>query len=92
MDSYAVSTIINNGGLVLLNQTRSVIWSSNLTRVPENPVAKLPRTGNLVLRDNSNESSKSYRWQSFDHPSDTLLAGMKEGWNLKTGLQRNLTS
>ena len=29
---------------------------------------------------------------SFDHPSDTMLPGMKLGWSLKTGLQRNLTS
>ena len=91
-DSYGVLTIINNGGLVLLNQTRSVIWSSNLTKVPENPVAQLLDTGNLVLWDNSSESSKSYVWQSFDHPSDTMLPGMKVGWDLKTGLQRNLTS
>ena len=93
-DSYGVLTIINNGGLVLLNQKRSVIWSSNLSRVPENPVAQLLETGNLVLRDDSYdyERSKSYVWQSFDHPSDTMLPGMKLGWNLKTGLQRNLTS
>ena len=90
-DSYRVLTIINNG-LVLLNRTKSVIWSPNLSRVPENPVAQLLETGNLVLRDNSNESSKSYIWQSFDHPSDTLLPGMKMGRNLKTGVQRNLTS
>ena len=55
-DSYRVLTIINNG-LVLLNRTKSVIWSPNLSRVPENPVAQLLETGNLVLRDSSNESS-----------------------------------
>ncbi|XP_031276357.1 receptor-like serine/threonine-protein kinase SD1-8 [Pistacia vera] len=31
-------------------------------------------------------------WQSFDYPSDTLLTGMKLGWNLKTGFERYLTS
>ena len=91
-DSHGVLTIINNGPLVLLNQSKSVIWSPNLSRVPENPVAQLLETGNLVLRDSSNETSKSYIWQSFDDPSDTMLPGMKVGWNLKTGLQRNLTS
>ncbi|KAJ9671815.1 hypothetical protein PVL29_025496 [Vitis rotundifolia] len=91
-DSYGVLTIINNGALVLLNQSKSVIWSPNLSRVPENPVAQLLDTGNLVLRDSINETSKSYIWQSFDDPSDTMLPGMKVGWNLKTGLQRNLTS
>ncbi|GMN65510.1 hypothetical protein TIFTF001_034583 [Ficus carica] len=31
-------------------------------------------------------------WQSFDHPSDTLLFGMKLGWDLNTGFERYLTS
>ena len=92
VDSYGVLTIINNGTLVLLNQSKSVIWSPNLSRVLENPVARLLETGNLVLRDNSNESSESYIWQNFDDPSDTMLPGMKVGWNLKTGLQQKLTS
>ncbi|XP_034678697.1 G-type lectin S-receptor-like serine/threonine-protein kinase At4g27290 isoform X2 [Vitis riparia] len=91
-DLYGVLTIFNNGALVLLNQSKSVIWSPNLSKVPENPVAQLLETGNLVLRDSSNESSESYIWQSFDDPSDTMLPGMKVGWNLKTGLQRKLTS
>ena len=69
-----------------------MIWSSDLSRAPENPVAQPLETGNLVLWDNNSESSKSYIWQSFDHPSDTMLPDMKVGWNLKTGLQRNLTS
>ncbi|KAJ9671812.1 hypothetical protein PVL29_025495 [Vitis rotundifolia] len=91
-DLYGVLTIFKNGAFVLLNQTKSVIWSLNLSKVPENPVAQLLETGNLVLRDSSNESSESYIWQSFDDPSDTMLPGMKVGWNLKTGLQQKLTS
>ncbi|RVW68936.1 G-type lectin S-receptor-like serine/threonine-protein kinase [Vitis vinifera] len=91
-DSYGVLTIINNGKPVLLDQTKSVIWSPYLAREPENPVAQLLETGNLVLRDGSNDSSETYIWQSFDDPSDTMLPGMKVGWNLKTGLQRKLTS
>ncbi|CAL5344762.1 unnamed protein product [Camellia sinensis] len=31
-------------------------------------------------------------WQSFDHPSDTLIAGVKLGWDLRVGLDRYLTS
>ncbi|RVW81575.1 S-locus-specific glycoprotein S6 [Vitis vinifera] len=60
-DLYGVLTIFNNGALVLLNQSKSVIWSPNLSK-------------------------------SFDDPSDTMLPGMKVGWNLKTGLQQKLTS
>ncbi|CAN1281435.1 G-type lectin S-receptor-like serine/threonine-protein kinase At4g27290 [Linum perenne] len=37
-------------------------------------------------------NSGNYLWQSFDHPCDTLLAGMKLGWDSKTMLNRRLTS
>ena len=61
-------------------------------RVAENPVAQLLQTGNLVLKDDIQESSQSYLWQSFDHPTDSMLAGMKIGKNLKIGLERYFKS
>ncbi|PHT25960.1 G-type lectin S-receptor-like serine/threonine-protein kinase SD1-1 [Capsicum baccatum] len=56
----------------------------------KNPVAKLLDTGNLVVKDVNDDDE--YLWQSFDYPSDTLLASMKLGRNLVTGLERYLTS
>ncbi|KAH7546574.1 hypothetical protein FEM48_Zijuj01G0215300 [Ziziphus jujuba var. spinosa] len=32
-----------------------------------------PDTGNVVLRDKKDENSDNYVWQSFDHPTNTLL-------------------
>ncbi|ESR65276.1 hypothetical protein CICLE_v10010472mg, partial [Citrus x clementina] len=86
MGIWYKKTISNNGNLVLLNQTNGTIWSSNMSRQIKNPVAKLLDTENVVLRDNfsSNTCEGNYLWQSFDYPSDTLLSGMKVGWNLKT--------
>ncbi|XP_018729063.1 S-locus-specific glycoprotein S6-like [Eucalyptus grandis] len=55
-------------------------------------VAQLLDSGNLVLKDSSKYVSGNYIWQSFDHPSDTLLAGMKFGWDLRMGLDRHMTS
>ncbi|XP_062018402.1 G-type lectin S-receptor-like serine/threonine-protein kinase At4g27290 [Rosa rugosa] len=81
-----------NGSLVISNQMNNTIWSSNSSRVPENPVAQLLETGNLVVRDSAMTGSESYVWQSFDFSSDTLLAGMKLGWNFKRGLNQYLTS
>ncbi|KAJ4726087.1 Receptor protein kinase [Melia azedarach] len=93
VDPHGALTISKYGNLVLLNETNGIIWSSNISENIENPVAQLLDTGNLVLRDNfSSNSSESYIWQSFDYPSDTLLPGMKLGWDFKTGLQRYLTS
>ena len=89
LDPHGVLASSNNGNLVLLNQANGTIWSSNVSRELKSPVAQLLDTGNLVLRDNfsSNTSEGSYLWQSFDYPSDTLLPGMKVGWNLKTGVE-----
>ncbi|TXG67202.1 hypothetical protein EZV62_008477 [Acer yangbiense] len=82
IDRQGVLTIINNGNLVLLNKTKSIIWSSNTSRKVENPVAQLLDSGNLVLKDNFSTGSESYLWQSFDYPSDTLLPGMKLGLDI----------
>ncbi|KAL9444261.1 hypothetical protein AB3S75_017444 [Citrus x aurantiifolia] len=92
-DSNATLTIGSSGNLVILNLKNGTIWSSNMTRKAGSPVAQLLDTGNLVLRDNfSSNSSEGHLWQSFDHLSDTLLPGMKLGWDLKTGLERYQTS
>ncbi|XP_059624152.1 G-type lectin S-receptor-like serine/threonine-protein kinase At4g27290 isoform X2 [Cornus florida] len=68
-------------------------WKSSTT-VQSSSVAQLLNSGNLVLKKKSTDADteSSYIWQSFDFPSDTLLPGMKLGWNLKTGLNRYLTS
>ncbi|KAK9193797.1 hypothetical protein WN944_004496 [Citrus x changshan-huyou] len=90
-DKSGVLTLSNNGSLLLLNQEKRSIWSSNSSRVLQNPVAQLLDSGNLVLRSNVGRSSDEYVWQSFDYPSDTLFPEMKLGWNLKTGFERYLT-
>ncbi|KAK9209410.1 hypothetical protein WN944_001776 [Citrus x changshan-huyou] len=94
IEPNAALTISNNGNLVILNRKNGAIWSSNTSRKAENPVAQLLDTGNLIVRDNFSRSASegSYLWQSFDYPSDTLLAGMQLGWDLKNGVERYLTS
>ncbi|XP_062074646.1 G-type lectin S-receptor-like serine/threonine-protein kinase At4g27290 isoform X2 [Humulus lupulus] len=83
----------NSSQLLIRNQSKAILWSSMSSgRVAKNPVAQLLDTGNLVLRENDSVNSELYLWQSFDYPSDTLLSGMKLGWDLTTGLERYLTS
>ncbi|KAJ6827337.1 receptor-like serine/threonine-protein kinase SD1-8 [Iris pallida] len=86
-----------NGTLVVkANGTSTVVWSSSpasSSAVGNNPVAQILDTGNFVIKDdNDAAASQLYAWQSFDHPTDTLLPGMKLGWNLTSGLNRNLTA
>ncbi|RDY00483.1 G-type lectin S-receptor-like serine/threonine-protein kinase, partial [Mucuna pruriens] len=69
---------LTDQGLVLVNGTTSTVWSSNMSTTAENPIAKLLDSGNLVVKDGNSDHNL---WQSFDHPCDTLLPGMKLGWN-----------
>nr|CAD1832147.1 unnamed protein product [Ananas comosus var. bracteatus] len=71
--------ISKEGNLILTNQFKTHIWSTNITSATSNyaTVAEILDTGNLILRDGS-EPSKVY-WQSIDHPSDTWLPGASLG-------------
>ncbi|XP_074570598.1 receptor-like serine/threonine-protein kinase SD1-8 [Curcuma longa] len=81
-----------NGTLLVTNAAddSTILWSSSTSwMVVGNPVAQLLYDGNFVVGD---ETSSFWRWQSFDFPTDTLLPGMKLGWNLTSRLNRQLTS
>ncbi|KAF8024022.1 hypothetical protein BT93_F1276 [Corymbia citriodora subsp. variegata] len=91
-DSNGVLTFSDERNLVVLNRSKGIIWSSNSSRVLRNPVAQLLDSGNLVVSENTSSHSGEFSWQSFDYPTDTLLAGMRMGWSLKTGFQWHLTS
>uniref|UniRef100_A0A803Q6V6 Receptor-like serine/threonine-protein kinase n=1 Tax=Cannabis sativa TaxID=3483 RepID=A0A803Q6V6_CANSA len=75
------------GSLELLYGNNSVVWSTNSTKQARKPIMQLLDSGNLVLKD-----GEINLWESFDHPCDTFLPGMKIGWNLKTGHQWSLTA
>ncbi|KAH9651198.1 G-type lectin S-receptor-like serine/threonine-protein kinase [Citrus sinensis] len=92
-DSSGLLVVNQTGNLVLTSQDKSVVWSANLSKEVRTPVVlQLLDSGNLVLRGERDGGSETYLWQSFDYPSDTLLPGMKLGWDLKTGLERRITS
>ncbi|KAL3740479.1 hypothetical protein ACJRO7_021719 [Eucalyptus globulus] len=81
------------GNLILYDTKRSIsVWGSNLSlsSVASDCVAQLLDSGNLVLFQDGKKSS--VLWQSFDHPTDTLLPSMILGLNHTSGLNRILTS
>lgn len=80
---------VTSKGIVLLDGRDRIFWSSNTSITMKNPVVQLMDSGNLVLTDGN---YNSLLWQSFDHPCDTLLPGMKLGRNFKTGMDRHLSS
>ncbi|XP_049414227.1 G-type lectin S-receptor-like serine/threonine-protein kinase At4g27290 isoform X2 [Solanum stenotomum] len=81
--------VIEPGRLVLLNDTNNVVWSTNTSTSVQNPIAQLLDSGNLVVKQAGDDN---FLWQSFDHPTDTLLPGMKLGWNFLTDREVYLSS
>ncbi|KAI3743286.1 hypothetical protein L1987_60992 [Smallanthus sonchifolius] len=88
-NSSGILSVDETGNLVLHEKDQSfVFWSTNVSGVANDVFsAQLLDLGNLVLFQ-----GEVYSWQSFDHPSNTLVSGMKFGLDRKTGLNRVFTS
>ncbi|TXG66740.1 hypothetical protein EZV62_008015 [Acer yangbiense] len=66
----ATLTFGRNGNFVLAEADGRVAWQTNTANKGVTGIKLLPN-GNLVLHDKNGK----FIWQSFDHPTDTLLAG-----------------
>ncbi|KAG5614026.1 hypothetical protein H5410_013850 [Solanum commersonii] len=91
--SPPVLKITQDGRLVIDdrdgNYTLSLNSANNSSSSTTTFIAKLLDSGNFVVLT---EKDEIMVWQSFDYPTDTLLPGMKLGWDSKTGFNRNITS
>ncbi|XP_043813423.1 G-type lectin S-receptor-like serine/threonine-protein kinase At1g11410 isoform X2 [Manihot esculenta] len=90
--SSGILSVDKLGNLILYsnhNQKVPVWYTSVSVEVRGTCVAQLLDSGNLILIQ---VSSKKVIWQSFDHPTDTVLPGMKLGVNQNTGMFWFLTS
>ncbi|CAN6571680.1 unnamed protein product [Malus baccata var. baccata] len=90
-DRFSSVLRISDGNLVLLNESKTPIWSTNLTSSSAT-TARLLDTGNLVLRSGSGNITSEALWQSFDHPAHTWLPGGRIGFNTVTKQTQILTS
>ncbi|TVU10300.1 hypothetical protein EJB05_43823, partial [Eragrostis curvula] len=74
ISSSAPSLVVTNSSnnLVLSDVNGHVLWTTSATTAT-GAEAVLMNTGNLILRS----PNGTVLWQSFDHPTDTLLPGMK---------------
>ncbi|KRG88621.2 hypothetical protein GLYMA_U042800v4 [Glycine max] len=84
-DSFSILKLDSSGNLVLTHNN-TVVWSTSSPEKAQNPVAELLDSGNLVIRDENEDKEDTYLWQSFDYPSNTMLSGMKVGWDIKRNL------
>ncbi|KAJ0721807.1 putative S-locus glycoprotein [Helianthus annuus] len=90
-DKSGMLELSRQGNQLICSGDNTVIWSSNLTVSAMNDnlvvVVQLLDTGNLVVWDRSTKNERVI-WQSFDHPGNTFLPGMKIGKDLASGRER----
>ncbi|XP_054815414.1 G-type lectin S-receptor-like serine/threonine-protein kinase At4g03230 isoform X2 [Prosopis cineraria] len=86
-DSNAVLTVNEEGNLVVKNEGM-VYFVTNISGV-SNTHALLLDSGNLLLMNNS---KLNILWQSFDNPTNTLLPGMKVGFDSELEISWSLRS
>lgn len=91
-DTSGIMRFDENGVLVLVDGTNSIMWSTNLSKSVISPMAELLDNGNLIVRNENDTDLENISWQSFDRPADNLLSGMQIGWDLRKGLYRYLSS
>ncbi|CAL4936975.1 unnamed protein product [Urochloa decumbens] len=72
VDSRGSLRLTSDGDLQLLNGSGAVLWSSN-TGGRGVTAAAVEESGNLVLKNNSTATL----WQSFHHPTDTVVVSQK---------------
>lgn len=64
-DMYSSQLKIDNGNLVLVDESKSIVWSTNISSTASDLEAVLLDDGNLVLRD----GKKSRLWESINDRS-----------------------
>ncbi|XP_042457941.1 G-type lectin S-receptor-like serine/threonine-protein kinase At4g27290 isoform X2 [Zingiber officinale] len=84
--SMASLNLTSDGNLILFEKGTEV-WSTGTSAELNSALLQLLDLGNLVLT--AGNSSRTL-WQSFDHACDTLLPGMKLGFDIRTNTSWHL--
>lgn len=81
--------VIKDGNAQVLGADGSIYWQTNTVALQDPTQLCLNDLGNLIL---SSHERKFVLWQSFDHPTNTLLPGMSVYGSLKLISWRNNSS
>ncbi|XP_045826098.1 receptor-like serine/threonine-protein kinase SD1-8 isoform X2 [Trifolium pratense] len=89
--------LTDTGNLIITDQSNKIIWATEKinknSTFKKNPILQILDSGNLVISESPNENEATkFLWQSFDFPTDTLLPGMKLGWNFDTNTEKHINS
>ncbi|KAF3443788.1 hypothetical protein FNV43_RR13478 [Rhamnella rubrinervis] len=91
-DRFSSELRISNGNLVLFNESKIPIWSTNVSSTTSTSVSAVLRDdGNLVLTDGPATSPRPL-WESFDNPAHIWLPGSKIGYDNRTKRNQRLIS
>lgn len=83
----ACRLVLSRDGNLALHHLATTVWSTRANTTANTTVAALLDNGNHVLRSvGGTPNSSNVFWQSYDHPTDTVLQGRS------TGLIRRLVS
>ncbi|KAE8817538.1 putative serine/threonine-protein kinase receptor [Hordeum vulgare] len=88
----ACKLVLTRDGNLAVHHQATTVWSTKANVTANTAVAALLDNGSLVLRSGGVSNSFDVFWQSYDHPTDTVLQGGKIGWNNSTGMIRRLVS
>ncbi|KAF3451600.1 hypothetical protein FNV43_RR07695 [Rhamnella rubrinervis] len=95
-DSSSATLKISEDGNLVVVSNGEVFWSSNVSYPVTNPTSETLAKSNAQLLDSGNFVLKDYQgtsiWESFLHPTDTLLPTMKLIENSKEHSKVRLTS
>eukprot|EP00256_Glycine_max_P065519 XP_025980114.1 G-type lectin S-receptor-like serine/threonine-protein kinase CES101 [Glycine max] len=94
-DDPGVLTIDEFSNLKILSSTTTMmLYSVEAENTNKSVRATLLDTGNFVLHELNPDgiSVKRVLWQSFDYPTDTILPGMKLGYDKNTGHTWSITA
>lgn len=94
-DSTGVLRISVDGNLQVSNAQNHTLWSSNVTHSINTRVivAQLQDSGNLIVQGlplNRSRGNETTIWQSFQHPTDSVLPNMRFSFNKNSELRRGL--
>ncbi|XP_023729325.1 G-type lectin S-receptor-like serine/threonine-protein kinase At1g67520 [Lactuca sativa] len=88
--AHTLSISAKTGDLIITAGGRTLMSITDVKIGPNtNVTATLEDNGNFRL---INQVDKRVLWQSFDHPTNVLLPGMKLGYDMETGQNWTLTS
>ena len=92
-NSASMGLVVDANGSLIIQNGSFFFSLFDVGQSTTSSSAVLQDDGNFILRElNRDGSVKGILWQSFDHPTDTLLPGMKIGINYRTNSTWSLTS